>query len=336
MQADGFLLIYHLLPMIAYFILVHRYPEQFQRLLTAIYSPHNYYLLHVDKRSGRELFHRIQQMVKDYPNVSLLPSQNVVWGGYSMVDVELNAINKLLKINTKWEYYINLSGQDFPLKSQQDIQRYLEDNIGKNFLTFANQKEERPNTLNRIRNYYMESTNGFKGKPVRRAYLKNTIPYIGGQWKILTRDCCDFITHNRNVSKYRKYYRHTLIPDESFFQTVLMNTHYTGTLVNDHKRAIIWIPDILIRSKGKKTKDTKSLIESGKIKLRPKTFTVEDKHFLFSSNALFARKFDELVDDQILLLLEEKISKMEQVKMHKKIQTPTIAPEPYLQVGIAG
>ncbi len=323
--------------MIAYFILVHRYPEQFQRLLTSVYSPKNYYLLHVDKRSGKKLYLQIQNMVKHYPNVSLLESQNVVWGGYSMVNVELKAIKKLLEINTQWEYYINLSGQDFPLKSQTAIQTYLKKNKGKNYLTFANQIEDRPNTLNRIKNYYMESTNGFKGKPVRRAYMQDTTPYIGGQWKILTRDCCDFISTSRKVSKFRAYYRHTLIPDESFFQTVLMNTHYTGTLVNDHKRAIIWIPDIaLTQGKKKSVYSTQMLIESGKIKLRPKIFTLKDKQFLFTSEALFARKFDQIVDDGIMRLLEQRILKTDLIHINKKVQVSRIVPEPYLQVGLAG
>lgn len=38
--------------MIAYLILVHRYPDQFKRLFRAIYHDSNHYLIHVDKRSG--------------------------------------------------------------------------------------------------------------------------------------------------------------------------------------------------------------------------------------------------------------------------------------------
>jgi len=43
--------------------------------------------------------------------------------------------------------------------------------------------------------------------------------------------------------KVQEFLSHTLIPDEGFFPTVLMNTNYSGTLVNDDKRAIVWIPD---------------------------------------------------------------------------------------------
>src|SRR3546814_10625667 len=40
-------------PMIAYLILVHRYPDQFKRMFQAIYVPGNHYVIHVDKSSGK-------------------------------------------------------------------------------------------------------------------------------------------------------------------------------------------------------------------------------------------------------------------------------------------
>ncbi len=98
---------------------------------------------------------------------------------------------------------------------------------------------------------------------------------------ILTRNCCEFLINDEQVKKFEEYYFNTLIADESFFQTVLMNTSFAGTLINDHKRAIIWIPD-------------------GDIKLRPKTFTATDLDFLLEGEHFFARKFDDPVDAEII------------------------------------
>jgi hypothetical protein len=306
--------------MIAYFILVHRYPNQFKRLFKSIYSPKNHYLIHIDKRASIELFTEIKDFLASFSNSHLLKSQNVVWGGYSMVDAELKGIKELLKISTKWDFFINLSGQDFPLQSQSNITDFLRQNIGKSFLLVADQAKERPNTLNRIKNYFVESKQGFTGTPFKRAFLPDVTPYIGGQWKILSRECCEFICSNRKVAKFRRYYRHTLIPDESFFQTVLMNTNYPGTIINDDKRAIIWIPDIRIKLRSKIFTDneTKSLIASGKIKLRPKTFTTKDLPFLLRSNSLFARKFDETVDREIFDKLESNLKDLKYTRSNKK------------------
>ena len=120
--------------MIAYFILVHRYPNQFKRLFKAIYSPNNEYLIHVDKRAGEELKDEVATFLKDFPNASLLKAQNIVWGGYSMVEAELRGMKQLLKQSLKWDHYINLSGQDFPLKPQAVIQDFLKANSDKDFI----------------------------------------------------------------------------------------------------------------------------------------------------------------------------------------------------------
>ncbi|WP_277994469.1 beta-1,6-N-acetylglucosaminyltransferase [Aeromonas encheleia] len=143
--------------MIAYLILVHRYPDQFKRLFKAIYHDSNHYLIHVDKRSGPELQQEIADFLADYPNAAMLPSKNALWGGYSLVDAELRGIAALLEQNKEWEFFINLSAQDFPLRSQHDIHDFLRDHKGKDFLKVADQRQHRPDTLHRIDHYVTET-----------------------------------------------------------------------------------------------------------------------------------------------------------------------------------
>ncbi|HLE26380.1 MAG TPA: beta-1,6-N-acetylglucosaminyltransferase [Thermodesulfobacteriota bacterium] len=275
--------------MIAYLILVHRYPRQFKRLFRAIFHPANYYLVHVDKRSGVGLQTEIQDFLSSFANASLLKSRNTLWGGYSLVDAELRGIEELLKIGSEWEFFINLSGQDFPLKSQTHIQDFLGRNIGNDFIKVANQSKIRPDTLSRIEDYCIEFSNSVLRIPIKRQYLRGVTPYIGNQWMILSRKLCEHICYNPEVKRFKRFYRHTFIPDEGFFQTVIMNTSYEGTVLNDDKRTIVWVP-------------------IGTIKLRPKDFTSKDAEFLLSSQGLFARKFDETVDAGILSILELNLS----------------------------
>lgn len=266
---------------IAYLILVHRLPDQFKRLFKAIYESTNFYLIHIDKKASQKIGEEVRSFLKSYPNVHILDSENVIWGGYSMVQAELDGMKYLLEMNTKWDYFINLSGQDFPLKSQNVIKSFLSENYGRNYIKIANQEESRPETMNRIENYFEEQEDKISEKTHKRDFMKDVVPYIGGQWMILTRNCCEFMINSPEVKKFEYYYLNTLIADESFFQTVLMNTSFKGTLINDDKRAIIWIPD-------------------GDIKLRPKTFTTSDLGFLQKGDHLFARKFDDQVDGQII------------------------------------
>lgn len=294
--------------MIAYLILVHRYPDQFKRMFKAIYHPANHYLIHVDKRSGVELQAEIQDFLSGFPNASLLKSEKAIWGGYSLVDAELRGIKELLKMGLKWEFFINLSAQDFPLKSQTYIHNFLSHHIGKDFLKVANQGRIRPDTLHRIENYVTESGDEIISEPiVKRPFLRDVTPYIGNQWMILSRKFCEFISHSPEVDRFKEFYRHTFIADEGFFQTVIMNTSYKATIVNDDKRTIDWIP-------------------MGAIKLRPRDFTAKDADFLMASQDLFARKFDETVDGDILGMLEADLlqqSVMQTVRVHNLNNTYT-------------
>ncbi len=276
--------------MIAYLILSHRYPGQFKRLFRAIYHPANYYVVHVDKRSGGELQTEIEDFLSNYANASLLKSQSTLWGGYNLVDAELRGIEELLRIGSEWEFFINLSGQDFPLKSQTHIQDFLRRNRGNDFIKVANQSKFRPDTLSRIENYVTEFGTRILRIPIlKRPYLRGVTPYIGNQWMILSRKFCEFVSYSPEVERFKRFYRHTFIADEGFFQTVIMNTSYKGTIVNDDKRTIDWVP-------------------IGTIKLRPRDFTSQDAEFLLASQGLFARKFDATVDAGILRILESNLS----------------------------
>ena len=287
--------------MIAYLILVHRYPDQFKRLFKAIYNKSNHYLIHIDKRSGKELAWEIKKFLSDFPNTSMLRSKNSIWGGYSLVDAELRGIEELLKLKLKWEFFINLSAQDFPLKSQKQIQHFLIKNKRKDFLKVVDQAKFRLKTLSRIKNITIENGNKVIRTSFKRPYLKGVTPYISNQWMILSRKFCEFLTYSPEINRFKKFYKNTFIADEGFFPTVIMNTSYKGDIVSDDKRTIDWVPD-------------------GKIKLRPRTFTYKDAAFLINSEGLFARKFDETVDSEILNILEAHICPVPRIQIKKELR----------------
>jgi hypothetical protein len=140
--------------------------------------------------------------------------------------------------------------------------------------------------MHRVEDYVTESGDEIISEPiVKRPFLRGVTPYIGNQWMILSRQFCEFVTYSPEVDRFKEFYRNTLIADEGFFQTVIMNTSYKASIVNDDKRTIDWVP-------------------MGTIKLRPRDFTIGDANFLMSNQDLFARKFDETIDSDILSLLE--------------------------------
>lgn len=275
--------------MIAYLVLVHRFPEQFKRLFKTIHDPANFYLIHVDKNSGPELEADIRGFLAAYPNSEVLESKAALWGGYSLVDAELRGMARLLEMGQDWEVFINLSGQDFPLKTQKYIKTFLAQRRGKEFIKASDQQQVRPDTMPRVQKYVFELRDRMVRTVLSRKFLEGATPYIGNQWMMVSRRFCQFVCHDARADRYKAFYRNTFIADEGFFQTVMMNTAEHGDVIQDDMRMIDWIPD-------------------GDIKLRPRTYTTEDAAALIASPDLFARKFDVEVDAGIFDILESHLA----------------------------
>jgi hypothetical protein len=113
---------------IAYFIMVHHKPDIFKAMFEKIYTRDQFYLIHIDRKSTEEFTEEIQQYLIHFPNVYILESINIVAGGFSIIKAELNAMEFLLNTSKDWDYFINLSGEDSPLKSQHIIRQFLTTN----------------------------------------------------------------------------------------------------------------------------------------------------------------------------------------------------------------
>jgi Core-2/I-Branching enzyme len=275
--------------MIAYFLLVHRYPDQFKRLFRAIYEPGNQYAVHIDKSSGGALAAELGDFLRPYQGVAIIEAQDAQWGGYSLVHAELRGMARLLAMDDRWTHYVNLSGQDFPLKSQSYMRQFFAAHPGKQFIRSLDQRLLRPDTLNRISHFFLEERGKMIATGIPRPFLAEDTPYIGTQWKAVTRGFCEFVCHDQRATRFKDFYTNSFIADEGFFQTVMGNSGEHGRMMNDDLRMIDWVPD-------------------GAIKLRPRNFTRADIDRLTRSRDLFARKFDAVEDPDILPLLEQHLT----------------------------
>lgn len=273
--------------MIGYLVIVLRFPEQFKRLFNAIYDADNQYLIHIDANSGDGLEADIRDFIRPFPNAEILEGKGVLWGGYSLVDAELRGMEQLLKMGA-WEFFINLSGQDFPLLPQAEIIDFLRSNVGTEFIRVSDQEAIRPDTMSRVQSITLEHSDKLVDTGKRRSFPAGMKPYIGNQWMIVSRGFCESVCNDPEMDGLKVFYRNTFIPDEGFFQTAIMNGAAHGTIVSDDLRSIDWVPD-------------------GVIKLRPRTYVLADGPTLLESGNLFARKFDMDLDEDIILFLEDSI-----------------------------
>jgi len=118
---------------IAFSILMFKDVEQFERLLRAIYRPQNLYCIHVDNKSPSEVHVAVNAIARCFGNVFVVhPSIDVHWGYFSVLEPELICMKKLLRRSKKWKYFINLTGQEFPLKTNWLIVQILKAFNGSN------------------------------------------------------------------------------------------------------------------------------------------------------------------------------------------------------------
>ncbi|KAH3816229.1 hypothetical protein DPMN_117742 [Dreissena polymorpha] len=111
---------------VAFSILMYKDIEMFERLLRAIYRPQNYYCIHVDAKTRDDIFKAVLAMTECFENVFMASQRiRVKWGKLSVLTPELVCMDDLLRRSTKWKYFINLTGQEFPLKSNFELVKIL-------------------------------------------------------------------------------------------------------------------------------------------------------------------------------------------------------------------
>ena len=278
---------------IACIIMAHKEPRQIERLIKKFnHLPFDFYL-HIDKKIHQDPFEFLAQL----PNVYFAKKRvRVRWASYSFLMAVQQTIFQVLESRIPYDFISIMSGQDYPISPVSEIYHSLENNIGKNFICFEDDGEWWNHAMSRINKYHFTNF-GFKGRYRIQFLLNALLPsrkfplaykLYGGPRAMcmtLSAECAayvaDFMYSNK---KLRRFIRFTWGPDEFVIPTLVMNSKFKQTVVNDNFYYIDW-------SKGGSN---------------PKTLTVEDYEKMKHSGKLLARKFDISQDLVILDMLDEK------------------------------
>ena len=104
---------------------MYKDPDQVERLLRAIYRPQNYYCIHVDLNATAEVYESMRSIAACFENVILPTNRSKVeWATYTVLEPEFFCMEALWKYKS-WKYFINLTGQEFPLQTNLDFVRIL-------------------------------------------------------------------------------------------------------------------------------------------------------------------------------------------------------------------
>lgn len=280
----------------AYCIMAHGKFHQLQRLLDAIDDERNDIYLHIDKKCN--------------DNIDILHTQkskliftrrlDVRWSDISLADAEIVLFKKVLEGGTYDRIHL-ISGVDLPLKSQDEIHAFFSKHKNEEFIDI------RTDTLflKRIKYYHFFVRNR-RNHPFidfsRRVLLIPQLLFInrlrkvplkyayGWEWCSLTQKAVQEIV--TKYTEYRSLFKYTTCSDELYKQMILYTNKYFRISSLGPLRYIIF------------TSKSPS----------PQTLQMKDYANIVSSNCLFARKFDEDVDKEIIDKIIHKLKKNEMEK----------------------
>jgi hypothetical protein len=274
---------------IGYIITAHTLPEHLVRLVRRLESDAARFFLHVDRRAADGVMAVVERELGGRPDVELLQRHPVHWGAFGPVRAALEGVDALLASPERLDYGVLLTGQDYPLRPAAEIESTLEAAAGKSFITY---RAPTGRFLKRLTRWHWHGEvlgrrvrlpNRFIRLTRRRKLPAGLVPYTGSAHWCLSRDCLEFVAGSD--PDLVRFFRWSAVPDESFFQTILMNSPLADTLVNDDLRYVDW-------SEGEAS---------------PRVLTSFDLERMVRSSALFARKFDPRVDGGVIDALDTHI-----------------------------
>ncbi|MEG0229362.1 MAG: beta-1,6-N-acetylglucosaminyltransferase, partial [Oscillospiraceae bacterium] len=123
----------------AYLIMSHNEFDILIELLKDIDDNRNDIYLHIDKKIKNYPKDKLCAAVKN-SNLFFIPSMKVNWGGYSQIECEM-LLMKMACNKGNYDYYHLLTGVTFPIKNQDEIHKFFQDNNGMEFVGFDKNKD---------------------------------------------------------------------------------------------------------------------------------------------------------------------------------------------------
>ncbi|KAF7665683.1 hypothetical protein LDENG_00134000, partial [Lucifuga dentata] len=286
---------------IAFVLVVHgRASRQFQRLFKAIYHTSHYYYIHVDKRSNY-LHREVMLMADRYPNVRVTSwRMATIWGGASLLTMYLRSMEDLLKMaDWSWDFFINLSAADYPIRTNEQLVAFLSKYRKMNFIKSHgrdNARFIRKQGLDRL--FYECDTHMWR---LGDRKIPEGIAVDGGSdWFLLNRPFVDYVANSQDelVSSMKRFYAYTLLPAESFFHTVLENSAHCESMVDNNLRLTNWNRKLGCKCQYKHIVDWCGC--------SPNDFKPSDllRFQQASRPTFFARKFEASVSQEIISQLD--------------------------------
>lgn len=287
----------------AILVLWHNDFSQLTDLITLFDYNFEFYI-HIDKKSRlpEEQIRRLAGM----PSVKgVYCKYKINWGGINILRAQLFVLQKIVK-EKRHDYIHFMSGQDYPAKSTEQINRFFTENAGWEFISHFRLPYAKweNNTYNRFDYFRLHDLFDYrtphgqkmidriKNLQIKMNY-KRRIPhqysclYGGSNWMSITRQCAEFLISSlsRNKAFFNRL-KYTWAPEETYFPTVIMNSPFAEKVKNDHMRYIKWE------------------YKNGSF---PAILDERDIEDIVSSGCCFIRKVDPVLSKNLLAYMDQAI-----------------------------
>lgn len=219
---------------IAYSIVVHHKIQTFERLLRAVYAPQNLYCVHVDSKAPSTFLFAVQQIASCFDNVFIASRlESVVYASWSRVQADLNCMGDLYNHSAPWRYFVNLCGQDFPLKTNLEMVRKLRALQGKNSLETEKTppfKEARWKKRYEVADGVIRRTEKDKAPPP-----VETPMFAGGAYIVVSRAFVRFVLEDPRARRLIEWAKDGYSPDEFLWATLQRMPGVPGSIPSNHR-----------------------------------------------------------------------------------------------------
>lgn len=256
------------------------------------------------------LYRELLSLEREHRNVRLMRDRfSTIWGGASLLEMLLAAMRELLVSDWKWNFVINLSESDFPVKSVEKLEEFLSANKGRNFVKSHGREVQRFIQKQGLDKTFVECDAHMWRVGDRK--LPWGLQIDGGSdWIALDRKFVSYVASRERddlVEGLLGVFKYTLLPAESFFHTVLRNSEFCDTYVDNNLHITNWKRKLGCKCQYKHVVDWCGC--------SPNDFRLEDWPRLQASEQrqlFFARKFEPIVNQAIILRVEQWIKGLDQ------------------------
>lgn len=255
--------------------------------------------IHIDKKAkiSNTCFHLLEAL----PNVKVVDRVYAVnWGGRNHIDAILWLCREAIKKSQDVSFFHLISGTDLLVKPIEAFCNFFEQHKEDNFLDYfllpnscwaqgGFNRLEFKHPMDRIN---IKTANDysvycrFLNWQIKKGYVR-TLPthniYGGSTWWSLSRSSVLYLCSHYNWMGWYDRLKNCFVPEEMYVQTILLNSKYRSTIINNNLRYIV------------------CEYRNGN---NPAVLDESDIPLILQSNAFFARKIDSKKSDKLISFIK--------------------------------